>query len=1139
MRNFRNCIVAIGAVFMLAAPVSAQTPLLFEDAELAASDGAQSDQFGSAVHLDGNLAIVGVWADDSGKGSAYIFDVTTGTQTLKLTSADRDFSDQFGLSVGLSGNVAIVGAWGDDDNGSESGSAYLFDATTGALLHKLLPTDGDAGDRFGISVAVSGNLAIVGAHFDEDHGNTAGSAYIFNVTTGVQLRKLFAADGTGSEVFGHSVALDGNIAIVGADGDDDNAENSGSAYVFDVNTGEQLFKLVAGDPALADFFGISVALSGDRAVVGAPGDDDNGSTSGSAYVFDLTTGHQLFKLLASDGAASDRFGEYVALDAGLAIVGAHNDDDAGTNSGSAYMFDVTTGNESLKLLASDGFDTDQFGRSVGVSGEVAIVGAPFTDDSFSNSGSVYLYGITPSTPTAPAHPRAYIANLNDDTVSVIDTSTETVITTIPVGPIPWAVAVHPDGSRVYVTTVGDFNDKVWVIDTATNTVVASVVTGQAPRGIAVHPDGSRVYITNMSSNTLAVIDTVTNTRVAELPTSAGPRRVAVDPLGRWVYVTTDGNINGVFTGRVDVFDANTNALVSQFALGSTFPRGIAVSPDGARVYVVASSSTLWVLEPDAALPGFLGEVAQVFVSGTQAVAIHPDGSRVYAVGIQGGGRFTVIDTATNTVVGAASVSQARGVSVHPDGTRVYVTEADTDTVAVIDTATNTRIATVAVGDTPFSNGIFITPLAFEPNGAPIADAGTDQAVNEEAIVTLDGSGSGDLDGDAIDFFWSQIAGQMVTLNLADPAAPTFAAPGVGPEGDILTFDLVTFDGELFSEPDFVNITVNNLNHPPVPDAGGDQTVNEFALVTLDATASFDPDSDPLTFEWMQLSGEPVTLIDALEPKATFVAPEVTTGQIVLEFGIFVFDGIDTDLAIATIIVENVNHPPLADAGDTQAVDEGSAVILDGSLSSDPDADPLSFTWTQLSGPMVALNLTDPVRPSFIAPQVASGTETLQFQLIVDDGDLESDPSIVAIGVRDVIAPPLCGLAEARIVKPNGSLSRDNVLWPPNHTMHEIAIIGIADPQDLDVTITIDRVTQDEPLNADDDGNTNQDAVVNIDGVLLLRAERSGAGDGRVYRIEFTATNAQGVSCPGVVEVVVPLSKRSTPIDSGQTVVSWQ
>ena len=125
------------------------------------------------------------------------------------------------------------------------------------------------------------------------------------------------------------------------------------------------------------------------------------------------------------------------------------------------------------------------------------------------------------------------------------------------------------------------------------------------------------------------------------------------------------------------------------------------------------------------------------------------------------------------------------------------------------------------------------------------------------------------------------------------------------------------------------------------------------------------------------------------------------------------------------------------------------------------------------------------------------------------------------------------------MKSNGSLSRDNVLWPPNHTMHEIAIIGVSDPQDLDVTITIDRVTQDEPLNAADDGNTDQDAIVNIDGVLLLRAERSGAGDGRVYRIEFTATNAQGVACLGVVEVVVPLSKRSEPVDSGQGVVSWE
>ena len=188
---------------------------------------------------------------------------------------------------------------------------------------------------------------------------------------------------------------------------------------------------------------------------------------------------------------------------------------------------------------------------------------------------------------------------------------------------------------------------------------------------------------------------------------------------------------------------------------------------------------------------------------------------------------------------------------------------------------------------------------------------------------------------------------------------------------------------------------------------------------------------------------------------------------------------------------------------------------------------------------MSLNLGDPVHPTFIAPGVAGGTETLMFELVVNDGSLSSDPSVVAVSVRDVVAPPECGLAEARIVQSNGQLNRNNEMWPPNHTMHEITIIGVADPQDLNVTIRIDRVTQDESLNGEDDGKTDVDALVQEDGTLLLRAERSGQGDGRVYVIEFTAINAQGAECAGVVQVHVPVGRRSTVIDSGQTVVSWE
>ena len=206
-----------------------------------------------------------------------------------------------------------------------SGSAALFDVTTGQQLSTLADPDavGLGGMDFGFSVAIDGNMAIVGAP-------KRGLAYLFDVTTGQELFQLTASDAAAYDLFGDSVGLSGDTAIVGALG-------SHSAYLFDVTTGQQLFKLTASDAAAGDQFGRSVAISGDTAIVGAY-DSDPCCESGSAYLFDVTTGQELFQLTASDAAAGDFFGFSVAISGNTAIVGALDDDDAGLQSGSAYIF---------------------------------------------------------------------------------------------------------------------------------------------------------------------------------------------------------------------------------------------------------------------------------------------------------------------------------------------------------------------------------------------------------------------------------------------------------------------------------------------------------------------------------------------------------------------------------------------------------------------------------------------------------------------------------------------------------------------------------------------------------------------------------------------------------------------------------
>ena len=160
-----------------------------------------------------------------------------GDQLLKLLPNDGAMSDNFGHSVAISGSTAIVGVWFADGNGAQSGSSYLFDTVTGRQIAKLLPDDGAAADRFGWSVAISGATAIVGAFEHDDNGTDSGSAYLFDTTTGRQIAKLLASDGAAFDAFGWSVAISpdsiGTTAIVGAWGDDDNGTDSGSAYLFD------------------------------------------------------------------------------------------------------------------------------------------------------------------------------------------------------------------------------------------------------------------------------------------------------------------------------------------------------------------------------------------------------------------------------------------------------------------------------------------------------------------------------------------------------------------------------------------------------------------------------------------------------------------------------------------------------------------------------------------------------------------------------------------------------------------------------------------------------------------------------------------------------------------------------------------
>ncbi len=407
---------------------------------------------------------------------------------------------------------------------------------------------------------------------------------------------------------------------------------------------------------------------------------------------------------------------------------------------------------------------------------------------------------------------------------------------------------------------------------------------------------------------------------------------------------------------------------------------------------------------------------------------------------------------------------------------------------------------------------------------PLADAGPDSSPDEGTVVTLDGSASSDPLGKPISYSWSQIAGPSATLTDPDSAMASVTAPSVPAGGATLTFQLVVTSPIGSSAPDTVNVTVVNVNHPPVPEAGDDQIVPERSAVSLNGSASYDPDDEPLSFSWVQTAGTPVDLAGADTATPSFTAPPVGTAGETLTFELTVGDGIDTATDSVDVTVTNVNQAPVANAGPDAAANENTVVVLDGSASRDPDGDALTYAWTQTGGTAVVLSDAFSAAPSFAVPSTNPGGEVLTFDLVVSDGQLDSAADSVTLVVLNINDPPNCALASTRTA----------VLWPPNHKLVAVGLSGVVDPQGDAVTLTVNAVMSDEPTSGLGDGDTSPDAVLQAS-FVLLRAERSGHGDGRVYTVRFTATDANGASCSGSVLVAVPKSmkKGSSAVDSGQ------
>ncbi len=285
----------------------------------------EGDFFGRAVAISGNTAVVGAYGDDAGaeeSGRVYTFDATNGALLATMTNPSPDEGDWFGNQLAVSGNSILIGAPRDDTGKSDIGQAYIFDATSGSLMSTLVNPTPASDDQLGRAVAVSGNRMVGGAPYDDTGGTDSGQAFVFDASTGTLIATLANPTPAEDDLFGNAVAISGDLVVVGALRDDTDGSNSGQAYLFQASTGALLATLANPAP-FGDNFGAAVAIEGDRVVVGSPRHRDalGQPQIGRAYVFDANTG-LLTSTLFNPGGVGDLFGQAVAISGDKVIVGA-------------------------------------------------------------------------------------------------------------------------------------------------------------------------------------------------------------------------------------------------------------------------------------------------------------------------------------------------------------------------------------------------------------------------------------------------------------------------------------------------------------------------------------------------------------------------------------------------------------------------------------------------------------------------------------------------------------------------------------------------------------------------------------------------------------------------------------------------
>ena len=374
------------------------------DSKIVASDGNFDDRFGKAVSLSDNWLAIGANRDDdngSNSGSVYVYryEETQILEEYKILAFDGDYNDYFGKSLAIDDDWLVVGALYDDVNGEKSGSVYVYyyNGIDWEFHSKLTPFDGAPYDRFGYAVDISQGNIVVGAVYDDDIGEDAGSVYVYtyDFDSWILKAKLYSSNQNAGDFFGVSVSIDLDKLAVGSVYNDQNGINSGSVTVFvnNDNNWEEKQVILSPDGADYDLFGNDLAIDNNRMIIGAFHKDAGYLNSGSVYVYNFINNmfDFAFTLVSSDQSINDNFGLSVSIFDNYISVGSI-DDDNGINSGAVYIYEIDDYSvlDEIKYIPEDVSEYDEFSGSVSLYNNHVLVGSQFDDDLGDSSGSAYL-----------------------------------------------------------------------------------------------------------------------------------------------------------------------------------------------------------------------------------------------------------------------------------------------------------------------------------------------------------------------------------------------------------------------------------------------------------------------------------------------------------------------------------------------------------------------------------------------------------------------------------------------------------------------------------------------------------------------------------------------------------------------------